>query len=242
MKRGFAKLLSIPIPGMGDEDEEPEEAKQAEDAEAIGQHRQCALRQELKRRQREASQYIITSARLITPVLDKDNSAAGYKYIIDVLKPDHEDLASELEIDMAIQYLKQKQFSQAIEVLKSFEKKDQQHRAMAATNLSFIYFLEQEYTQAEKYADLAYTHDRYNAKALVNKVGRAVVLKDRPPIAPPYRREPLWKGGRADRAHQQLSFYFHLLAMFALFAVVHKCKLNNTHNHQQQSTNHPALP
>jgi hypothetical protein len=40
-----------------------------EDAEAIGQHRQCALRQELKRRQREASQYIITSARLITPVL-----------------------------------------------------------------------------------------------------------------------------------------------------------------------------
>ena len=48
---------------------------------------------------------------------------------------------------------------------------------MAATNLSFIYFLEQEYTQAEKYADLAYTHDRYNAKALVNKVGRAVVLK-----------------------------------------------------------------
>ena len=29
-----------------------------------------------------------------------------------MLKPDHEDLASELEIDMAIQYLKQKQFSQ----------------------------------------------------------------------------------------------------------------------------------
>ena len=29
MKRGFAKLLSIPIPGMGDEEEEPEEAKQA---------------------------------------------------------------------------------------------------------------------------------------------------------------------------------------------------------------------
>lgn len=93
-----------------------------------------------------------------------------------MLKPDHEDLASELEIDMAIQYLKQKQFSQAIEVLKSFEKKDQQHRAMAATNLSFIYFLEQEYTQAEKYADLAYTHDRYNAKALVNK-GNCLLLR-----------------------------------------------------------------
>ena len=31
--------------------------------------------------------------------------------------------------------------------LKMFEKKDQQHRAMAATNLSFIYFLEQDYNQ-----------------------------------------------------------------------------------------------
>jgi|MDSY01.1.fsa_nt_gb hypothetical protein len=36
---------------------------------------------------------------------------------------------------------------QAIEGLKMFEKKDQQHRAMAATNLSFIYFLEQDYNQ-----------------------------------------------------------------------------------------------
>jgi intraflagellar transport protein 88 len=65
---------------------------------------------------------------------------------------------------------------------------------MAATNLSFCYFLEQEYTQvalclfsvgtcfsrpvlqAEKYADLAYTNDRYNAKALVNK-GNCLLVK-----------------------------------------------------------------
>jgi len=57
-----------------------------------------------------------------------------------------------------------------------FEKKDQHHRAMAATNLSFCYFLEQEYVQAEKYADLAYTNDRYNAKALVNK-GNCLMVK-----------------------------------------------------------------
>jgi len=47
---------------------------------------------------------------------------------------------------------------------------------MAATNLSFIYFLEQEYANAEKYADLAYTNDRYNAKALVNK-GNCLLVK-----------------------------------------------------------------
>ena len=33
-------------------------------------------------------------------------------------------------------------FEDAIEVLKAFERKDTQMKAMAATNLSFIYFLE----------------------------------------------------------------------------------------------------
>ena len=42
-------------------------------------------------------------------------------------------------------------------------------RAMAATNLSFIYFLEGDYQLAEKQADIAIKADRYNAKALVNK-------------------------------------------------------------------------
>ena len=39
----------------------------------------------------------------------------------------------------------------------------------AATNLSFIYFHEADYQNAIKYADLAMKHNRYNAKALVNK-------------------------------------------------------------------------
>ncbi|KAF4697190.1 hypothetical protein FOZ63_001262 [Perkinsus olseni] len=39
----------------------------------------------------------------------------------------------------------------------------------AATNLSFIYFQEGDYDQAEKYADMAIRIDRYNCEALVNK-------------------------------------------------------------------------
>jgi hypothetical protein len=35
-----------------------------------------------------------------------------------------------------------RRFEDAIEVLKAFERKDTQMKAMAATNLSFIYFLE----------------------------------------------------------------------------------------------------
>jgi intraflagellar transport protein 88 len=175
MKRGFSKLLSIPIQGMSEDDEAPEESKAVDDAEAVGA-RQDGLRQELKRRQREANQYILTAARLVTPQLDKKDWSAGFKWAIDILKPDHENIASELEIDMALMHLKRREFDKAIEMLKMFEKKDQHHRAMAATNLSFIYFLEQEYAQAEKYADLAYTNDRYNAKALVNK-GNCLLVK-----------------------------------------------------------------
>ena len=62
-----------------------------------------------------------------------------------------------------------KEFGKAIEALKAFEKRDQHLKAMAATNLSFIYFLEGDIRSADKYADLAYEHDLYNARALVNK-------------------------------------------------------------------------
>jgi len=41
--------------------------------------------------------------------------------------------------------------------------------ACAATNLSFLYFLEADHASAEKYADIAVKADRYNARALVNK-------------------------------------------------------------------------
>ena len=74
-----------------------------------------------------------------------------------------------MEIERALKYMRMKDFDKAIEALKAFEKKDQHLKAMAATNLSFIYFLEGDLRAAERYADLAYEQDRYNARALVNK-------------------------------------------------------------------------
>jgi len=49
--------------------------------------------------------------------------------------------------------------------------------ACAATNLSFLYFLEAEHANAEKYADIAVKADRYNARALVNK-GNCMFMND----------------------------------------------------------------
>ena len=172
MRQNFGKLLSIQIHGLenADEDEDAEEAhKKADDDEALGAARVDGLRQELRRRQKEANHYITTAARLIAPTLDKKDWGAGFKWVVDALKQDHEALAAEMEIEKALEHLRQKEFDEAITALKAFERKDPRVRAMAATNLSFIYFLEDDLAAAEKYADIAYQHDRYNAKALVNK-------------------------------------------------------------------------
>ena len=48
-----------------------------------------------------------------------------------------------MEIDLSMQYMQRRQFEDAVNVLKAFERKDPSLRAMAATNLSFIYFLEE---------------------------------------------------------------------------------------------------
>ena len=85
----------------------------------------------------------------------------GFKLIIDALKPDHEQLASEMEIERALKYMRRKEFSKATEALKAFEKKDLHLKSMAATNLSFIYFLEGDARAAERYADMAYEQDRF---------------------------------------------------------------------------------
>lgn len=49
-------------------------------------------------------------------------------------------LASDLEINKAVMFLKQNQLAEAIDTLKAFEK-DSDIELNAATNLSFIYFL-----------------------------------------------------------------------------------------------------
>nr|XP_051706036.1 intraflagellar transport protein 88 homolog isoform X3 [Oryctolagus cuniculus] len=79
------------------------------------------------------------------------------------------ELANDLEINKAITYLRQKDFTQAVDTLKMFEKKDSRVKSAAATNLSFLYYLENEFAQASSYADLAVNSDRYNPSALTNK-------------------------------------------------------------------------
>uniref|UniRef100_A0A674N3N4 Intraflagellar transport 88 homolog n=1 Tax=Takifugu rubripes TaxID=31033 RepID=A0A674N3N4_TAKRU len=98
---------------------------------------------------------------------------------VDVVKSSqYTDLADDLEIIKAVTYLRQKDFNQAIETLKTFEKKDTRAKSTAGTNLSFLYFLEEDYEQAERYADVAMSTDRYNPGALNNKGCTVFVKQD----------------------------------------------------------------
>lgn len=165
LKRTFIRLLSIR--GAGTEDDEDEEK---EDRDVLVED---GLRKELKERRRQYVNFVITGARLIAPMLDPD-WRVGYDFIIDQLRQ-HEvrdssaNLASELEMCKALNYLKYKKYKDAIDGLKAFEKKDKIHRARAATNLAYLYYLEGDLDSGEKYSDMSIEFDRYNAKALVNK-------------------------------------------------------------------------
>ena len=68
---------------------------------------------------------------------------SGYNWCLETLKTsNYAFLAAELEINKAVMYLKQKEITQAIETLKTFEKKTESKVvSSAATNLAFIYYL-----------------------------------------------------------------------------------------------------
>ena len=171
IRRHFCKMMTIPVTGLTDEDEEKLTNHESDTTyDATSEHTDL-LREELLHRLEVNHERLLTAARLTAPFVEDvdDRWVEGYRWVMDQLRQDHEAVASKLEIEVAMTYMKKRQFDEALEVLKSFERKDQSLRAIAASNLSFIYFLEGEYEQADKEADIAMKSDRYNAKALVNK-------------------------------------------------------------------------
>lgn len=180
LKKHFMKILNVPIPGMTEEDEERHRDRDAAPSSPGNlngtandlnlSEKEDLLKTELHHRIEVSNERVLTAARLIAPIVDEKNDwVAGYKWVIDQLRSDYESVLSKFEIDLSMMYMKKRQFDEAISILKNFEKKDLSLRAIAGTNLSFIYFLEGDYAQAEKHADAAIKSDRYNAKALVNK-------------------------------------------------------------------------
>eukprot|EP01017_Pseudomicrothorax_dubius_P027350 TRINITY_DN3139_c0_g1_i5.p1 TRINITY_DN3139_c0_g1~~TRINITY_DN3139_c0_g1_i5.p1 ORF type:complete len:702 (-),score=217.51 TRINITY_DN3139_c0_g1_i5:260-2365(-) len=168
MKKCFAAMLAIEIPGF------------TEDVDVKGTEavlRSDTLQEEMKDRQREAFKYIVDAAKLIAPAIESD-IITGYEWLLATIKAsNYPAVESEIEICKAMSYLAKRDVERAIETLKSFEQKDKQLMARAATNISSLYFLENDFKNAEKYAEVALAYDRYNAKALVNK-GNCLYMKN----------------------------------------------------------------
>jgi intraflagellar transport protein 88 len=168
MKKGFVRLCSIALPGSDADDDDVD----ASDENVV----EDELKQDLRERQKEATNFIKVAAQLIAPTIEKD-FVTGYDFVVENLRAAHyTDMGNEMEISKALHYLKEHEYEKAIETLKSFEKKNEKLLALAATNLSFLYYLEGDFHNADKYANVAIRTERYNARALVNK-GNCLVVK-----------------------------------------------------------------
>uniref|UniRef100_A0A8D2J6P4 Intraflagellar transport protein 88 homolog n=2 Tax=Varanus komodoensis TaxID=61221 RepID=A0A8D2J6P4_VARKO len=168
MKKAFQKLIAVPLE-MDDDDKYISQGDDPHTNLLIEAIKNDSLRQMERERKATAEKYIMTAAKLIAPAIET-SFAVGYDWCVEIVKASqYVELANDLEINKAITYLRQKDFNQAVETLKMFEKKDSRVKSAAATNLSFLYFLENELTQASNYADLAVNSDRYNPAALTNK-------------------------------------------------------------------------
>ncbi|XP_067008666.2 intraflagellar transport protein 88 homolog isoform X2 [Anabrus simplex] len=167
MKRGFQMLLEVPL-NIDDEDRYNSLSDDPTANLILEVIKTDSLRKMERQMKQDAEKSILTAAKLISPVIE-DSFSAGYDWCVDAIKSsNYAILANDLEINRAVMYLRQKEFSLAIDTLKTFEKKETKVASTAATNLSFIYFLQGDLEQAEKYGEHAREADGYNSAAFVN--------------------------------------------------------------------------
>uniref|UniRef100_A0A8C5M063 Intraflagellar transport protein 88 homolog n=1 Tax=Leptobrachium leishanense TaxID=445787 RepID=A0A8C5M063_9ANUR len=209
MKKAFQKLIAVPL-GIDDEDKYISASEDQHANLLIEAIKNDSLYEMERDRKALAEKYIMTAAKLIAPAIET-SFAVGYDWCVEVVKASpYVELANDLEINKAITFLRQKNFNKAVETLKMFEKKDTRVKSAAATNLSFIYFLEKEYSQADVYADLAVTADRYNPAALTNK-GNIVFVSEDYEKAAEYYKEALRNDSSCTEALYNLGLTYKKL-------------------------------
>jgi intraflagellar transport protein 88 len=141
MKKGFTQLVELPLE-VEDEDKYQPVSDDPMSNLILEAIKNDDLRKMERAKRYEAEHNILTAAKLISPVIE-DTFSLGYNWCVDTIKLSiHSQLASDLEINKAVMFLRQKNFTEAIETLKSFEKQDNKVASTAATNLSFLYFLQ----------------------------------------------------------------------------------------------------
>lgn len=130
------------------------------------------LRKYSQEKNAQITKMITVSAQLLAPsIQDTDN---GFDWIVEQIKTSPcAFLLSEIEIAKASFYLNKRDYNNAVECLRAFEKRDTSSSSnhalsAAATNLSFLCFYDSELEEAKKHSLKSIEHDRYNAKAHCN--------------------------------------------------------------------------
>ncbi|XP_060764388.1 intraflagellar transport protein 88 homolog isoform X2 [Neoarius graeffei] len=177
MKKSFQRLICVPL-GIDEEEKYIPLNDDPHESLLIEAIKNDQLHQMERERKALAEKYIMTSAKLISPAIESTFSA-GFDWCVDMVKgSQYVELANDLEINKAITYMRQRNLSQAVDKLKALEKKNSRVKSAAATNLSFFYFLQKDFDQADRYAEMATNADRYNPAALINKGNTVFVKQD----------------------------------------------------------------
>ncbi|KAL6435070.1 hypothetical protein ACFW04_005280 [Cataglyphis niger] len=205
MKRAFLELLEVQL-NVDQEDKysiNPDDAASNILNEVIKNDNLSKLEKEMKL---EAEKSILCAAKLIAPVIE-DTLTAGFAWCVDAIKSSaYGILAADLEINKAMVFLHNRETQLAIDTLKMFENRDTKANSAAATMLSFIYYLQGDYDQAEKYGEAARNADAYNAAAYVN-LSACAIQKNELNIA----RELLLCALETDASHVQALYNLGLV-------------------------------
>ncbi|KAK0425986.1 hypothetical protein QR680_009488 [Steinernema hermaphroditum] len=165
MREAFQKLLDVPLMI----DDEPKFGEQdVLLAQAISND---ALRQWERQRKQYAERTILTAARIISPAIAPSFSE-GYAWCVEAIKQSiYAPLATELEMNKAVELLRHGDVAAASDVLLVFNNKESKVASAAANNLAFLSLLQgaARLDEAAQFADQALAVDRYNASALVNR-------------------------------------------------------------------------
>ena len=104
------------------------------------------------------------AARLVAKIsIEEDCWVDNFLWVHDQLYQKFPQIAFRIEIERSMEHLKRGEYQAAVKIFKTYENENLQSTAMVATNLSFIYFHEGNYTTADDYADIALTSNKYNS-------------------------------------------------------------------------------
>ena len=157
-KNVFKVMLDVSAFGEREIDTPDENSKQID-----------PLKEFLIMKKKENTNIIVNVALVMIHYIDKD-PLKSFDYIIEAIKREgSKDILNEIEMAKAMYFLKKRDVEKTIQILKSFENKNKKLISRVANNISFLYFVEGDGNNAEKYANIALENERYNHKALVNK-------------------------------------------------------------------------